>query len=41
MDLEDDSLIYLDLDFISRKYEDKFGTDPGTKSQSSRDPRRM
>ena len=31
MAIEDDSLIYLDLDFISRKYEDKFGTDPGTK----------
>ena len=31
MNLQDDDLIYLDLEFISRKYEEKFGADPGTK----------
>ena len=31
MNLKDDNLIYLDLEFISRKYEEKFGSDPGTK----------
>lgn len=30
MELEDDRLVYLDLEFISRKYEGKFGSDPGT-----------
>jgi hypothetical protein len=29
--LNDDKLIYLDLEFISRKYEEKFGTDPAAK----------
>jgi len=28
MSLNDDELIYLDLEFISRKYEEKFGADP-------------
>lgn len=31
MTLNDDGLIYLDLEFISRKYEEKFGTDPAVK----------
>jgi len=31
MSLNDDGLIYLDLEFISRKYEEKFGADPATK----------
>jgi hypothetical protein len=26
--LEDDRLVYLDLEFVSRKYEEKFGADP-------------
>lgn len=29
--LNDDRLVYLDLEFVSRKYEEKFGTDPTTK----------
>lgn len=29
--LDDDHLVYLDLEFVSRKYEEKFGTDPNTK----------
>ena len=31
MSLNDDGLIYLDLEFISRKYEEKFGADPATR----------
>lgn len=31
MTLNDDGLIYLDLEFISRKYEESFGADPETK----------
>ena len=31
MSLNDDKLIYLDLDFISRKDEEKFGADPTAK----------
>lgn len=31
MTFNDDGLIYLDLEFISRKYEEKFGTDPAEK----------
>lgn len=29
--LDDDCVVYLDLDFVSRKYEEKFGTDPQAK----------
>jgi hypothetical protein len=31
MTLNDDKLIYLDLEFISRKYEENFGADPAEK----------
>jgi hypothetical protein len=31
MTLNDDGLIYLDLEFISRKYEEKFGANPAAK----------
>ena len=30
MALNDDKLIYLDLEFVSRKYEEEFGADPTT-----------
>lgn len=29
--LDDDRLVYLDLEFVSRKYEEKFGVDPHAK----------
>ncbi|WP_199909866.1 MULTISPECIES: hypothetical protein [Rhodanobacter] len=34
--LNDDCVVYLDLDFVSRKYEEKFGTDPQAKITKQR-----